>query len=489
MAVLLVAVATVRIVANGLPLSHTIDEPIHLGAGMEWLWAGTYEWDSSHPPLARIAPAILASLAGARYAPDANPIAATMKIWGSGEHYDHMLAISRAGILPMFWIACGVLFLWTRRIAGGAAAVAAVAIFTTIPPVLAHAGLITTDMAATAFTATGAFMALLWAEKPTRARTALFGLALGLCALAKFSVPVFLPVIWLLWLLWKRPSLAAIRIRIVPAVAALAIACVVVWAGYRFSLDGFLPAPRLWTGLGSLLKHNHDGHASYILGQRHQLGVWYFFPVTLLVKTPLALLVLLALAAWKRPRGLAAPVLYCAAILLVAMSSHINIGVRHVLPVYVGVSVIAGVLAAQLWKTRARVAIAALFAWQAISGVIAQPDLISYTNEITRGRPEEWVGDSDLDWGQDMNRVAAFLYAHGAREVSFRPYCVAYPEGNHHMPKITASDWFHPEPGWNVVSLGGLKVFNHPGWVKFPPQYRIGRTHWAWDFPAGSPPG
>jgi hypothetical protein len=487
LAVLLVAIATARIVSNDWPLSHTLDETIHFGGGMEWLWAGTYEWDASHPPLARLTPAILASLAGARLVPAVNPIDESMKIWGHGEHYDKMLAISRAGILPLFWLACAVLFLWTRRIAGGTAAVAAVAVFTTIPPVLAHAGLITTDMAATAFTAAGALMSLLWAERPTRGRTVLFGIVLGLGVLAKFSVPVFLPGIWLLWLLWKRPSLAEIRVRIVPALTALAIGCFVLWAGYRFSLDGLVPAPRFWAGLGMLLKHNHDGHASYILGQRHQLGVWYFFPVTLLVKSPLALLIVLAIAAWKRPRGLTAPVLYCLAILLIAMSSHINIGVRHVLPIYVGFSVIAGVFAAELWKTRARFVIAALFAWQAVSGVIAQPDLISYTNEITRGHPEEWVAESDLDWGQDMHRVAAFLNAHGAREVSFTPYSVDYAKGGHPMPKITFSDWYHPAPGWNVVSLCGLKVFNHPGWIKFPPQYRIGRTHWAWYFPPDSP--
>jgi len=263
----------------------------------------------------------------------------------------------------------------------------------------------------------------------------------------------------------------------------------VLWAGYRFSLDAFVPAPRFWTGLGMLLKHNSDGHASYILGQRHQLGVWYFFPVTLLVKSPLALLVLLSIAAWNRPRGLTAPVLYAAAILIIAMSSHINIGVRHVLPIYIGLSLIAGVLAAQLWNTRARLVIAALFAWQVVSGLIAQPDLISYTNEITRGRPEEWVAESDLDWGQDMHRVAAFLNAKGAREVSFTPYSVDYAKGGHPMPKITFSDWYHPAPGWNVVSLSGLKVFNHPGWIKFPPQYRIGRTHWAWYFPPDTPAG
>jgi hypothetical protein len=495
-ALLLVLAATARIVASYGSLSHTVDEPIHFGAGMEWLWNGTYQWDTSHPPLARITPAILASLAGARLLPADGAIRESVLVWGRGDHYDRLLAISRAGILPLFWLACAVVFLWTRRIAGGAAAVLSVLIFTTIPPVLAHAGLITTDMAATAFTPACALMSLLWAERPTRGRTALLGLMLGLGVLGKFSVPVFLPAIWALWLLWRRPALAEIRQRVVPALAALLLGCLVIWAGYRFSMNGLVPAPDFWQGLNEQLQHNTNGHRSFIMGRQHQLGVWYFFPVTLLVKTPLGLLLLLCLAVWKRPHSapgaapsqrLAAPCLYAAAILMVAMCSNINIGVRHVLPLYAGLSVFAGILFLELWQTRARLIPAALIAWQLVSGVLAQPDLISYTNEITRNRPEEWVADSDLDWGQDMHRVADFLNRHGARQVSFQPYSFYYLEGGHPFPAHTPGSWYRPEPGWNAVSLSNLKVFRHPGWIKGPPQYRIGRTHWAWYFPPDSP--
>lgn len=492
LAVLLVLIASARIVSNDLSLSQTMDEAIHFGSGMEWLWNGTYDMETSHPPLARVMSAITASIAGARFTPAESSMVEGVRIWGRDEHYDRMLAYSRAGILPLFWLACGIVFVWARRIAGDAAALWSLLAFTTLPPVLAHAGLITTDMAATALCATGALVSILWAERPTRARTLLFGIVLGLGVLAKFSVPVFLPAIWLFWLAWRRPALSEIRTRIVPGLVALVIGCLVVWAGYRFAIDGLTPAPRFWTGLGELLKHNTDGHASYILGRRSQLGVWYFFPITLLVKTPFGLLLLLAIAIWRRPRSiagvewsrrLAAPALYSASILAVAMSSHINIGVRHILPLYVGLSIVAGVLAAELWKTRARWLVAALLGWQVVSGVLAQPDLISYTNEITRGRPEEWVAESDLDWGQDMHRVGDFLRDHGAQEVSFTPYNVWYLKGGHAFPKCTPSDWYHPAPGWNVVSLSGLKVFNHPGWIKGAPQYRIGRTHWAWYFP------
>ena len=53
-AALLVLIASIRIVSTYTSLSHTMDEPIHLGAGMEWLAAGSYKWDPSHPPLVRV---------------------------------------------------------------------------------------------------------------------------------------------------------------------------------------------------------------------------------------------------------------------------------------------------------------------------------------------------------------------------------------------------------------------------------------------------
>ena len=412
-----------------------------------------------------------------------------------------MLALARLGILPLFLLACTVVFLWGNHTGGPLAGLIATFLFTTIPPVLAHAGLVTTDMAATAFTGAGAYTALLWAERPDRLRTVLLGLAVGFGMIAKYSLLVFLPAIWVAMYLCHWPGVRATlrhaKERWPSALVAGVIACFVIWAGFRFAFGPLdfahlsLPAPRFFDGLNMIREHNENGHASYILGSQHHFGVWYFFPVTLGVKTPLALLLLLAwsfVIAWRKRLKIAAPVGYCAVILAIAMSSRINLGVRHVLPIYVGVAVIAGTAAAATgrWTALRTSLLLALFGWQAVSGALAHPDYLSYTNEITRGHPENFVAESDLDWGQDMHRVADFLHRMGATEVSFTPYNVSYLEGGHPFPKVTYSDWFHPAPGWNIVSLSGLKVFNHPGWIgNRPPQYRIGRTHWAWYFPPG----
>ena len=152
---------------------------IHLGAGMEWLDHGTITGDASHPPLARALSAIGPWMAGGTWVPAGNTLLDGARILGRDAHYDRMLALARLGILPFFLLACVMVFLWGNRIGGPLAGLAATFCFSTIPPVLAHAGLVTTDMAATAFTATAAYSALLWAERPDRRRTAALGVAVG----------------------------------------------------------------------------------------------------------------------------------------------------------------------------------------------------------------------------------------------------------------------------------------------------------------------
>src|SRR5438445_9833035 len=106
------------------------------------------------------------------------------------------------------------------------------------------------------------------------------------------------------------------------------------------------------------------------------------------------------------------------------MTGRINVGVRHVLPIYAPLSVICAVAAAKAMEGRvvATTGVFAILAWQALSGAEQHPDYIAYTNEIAGGHLEKIVAESDLDWGQDMKLVAAFLARHGATQVAFTPY-------------------------------------------------------------------
>jgi hypothetical protein len=535
LAVFLVLIGSARIASTYSVFSHTMDEPDHLGAGMQYLSTGLYTYEAAHTPLARVFAAAGPWLAGERFHNGPIPYTESFRILGSGQHYQRILTLGRLGILPFFWVASLVVFLWGKRCAGPRAALIATLLFTTLPPVLAHSGLITTDMALTAMVAAAAYAGVLWAEKPSRGRTIALGLTVALALVAKLSAIPYLGAAWFLMYAWhlyrarpgrrdaatirtatcrstirecpmslratkgdedSRPGLSY-RHYLLSAVAALAVALLTIWAVYSFHfgrveyLHTRLPAPEFFGGLAEVWKHNQDGHASYLLGQRRHIGVWYFFPVTLAVKTPLAMLLMLLWAPWLvRRANIATALAFSAGVLLFAMTTRINIGVRHVLPVYVGFSIVCGAAAAGVWETWPMrswrsLAVLALLVWHVASGAWQHPDYLPYTNEIAGNHPENFVADSDLDWGQDMKRLGEYFARIGVSQITFKPYNITYVKmGGPPLPRMLPGAWDQPSPGWNAVSLSQWKVFNHPGWVNGrSPQVRIGRTTWLWNFP------
>jgi hypothetical protein len=509
----LVLIASARIAATYMVFNHTVDEPAHIACGMEWLDKGVYTYEPQHPPLARVAVALGPYILGIRSqgTPEHDLMGITYEgaaILDRGGRYDVTLAAARLGTLPFFWIACLVVWVWAKRDYGAATAAAAVFLFSFLPPVLAHAGLATTDMALTAWLGAAFLTGLMWVEQPSLQRAACFGLATGLAVLSKFSSLAFFPAAAALALAWyaidKRPSPGALAraaaARLPSFCLAVAIGFLAVWAGYRFSLGP------LFQGIRDVMKHNAGGHPSYLLGKRSLSGFWYFYPVALAVKTPLAFLAMAAAAGiefWRRRLSReakagdkwrsAAPLM--AGVLLVALFSSINIGVRHILPVYLGLSVIAaGTCMRMLEGSRARIALALLVAWFAGSSLASHPDYLAYFNELAGGAPEKILADSDLDWGQDMKRLSARLRQAGAPEVTFDPLILADFEHGLGFPRILPGNPLEPAAGWNAVSLTFWKVRRlglldtHPEitalWPdRVPPGERVGKGTMLWYFP------
>lgn len=494
----LLLLGSARIVSTYTVFNHTVDEPAHLACGMEWLEKGTYRYEPQHPPLARVAAAIGPFLAGARGHGKQNIDQEGAEILYADHHYDRTLTLARFGILPFFWLASLVVYLWAWRYFGGPVAAIALLLFTFLPPVLAHAGLATTDMALTAFVGASFLSGMVWLEQPSLVHGAIFGACTGLAVLSKFSSLPFIPCAFLALLasyLWmERPGVAtlaaALRSRILPFCLAVAVGALVICAGYRFSTAA------LFQGIQDVMKHDREGHVSYFLGMHGSRGWWYFYPVVLAVKIPLPLLALFFVGAavvWKSPRQGAALALM-AGILVFAMFSHINIGVRHVLPVCIGMSVVAAAGAVQLLEKKWSAWILAIaMVWYAGTSLLSHPDYIPYFNFLAGSEPEKIVADSDLDWGQDMKRLGQRLQEVGARQVTFTPFVVAYLESVHGFPPVHPMDPRRPAPGWNAVSLTVLKVQRMGLGDKLPelqlwpehiaPTERLGKTTLLWYFP------
>lgn len=104
---------------------------------------------------------------------------------------------------------------------------------------------------------------------------------------------------------------------------------------------------------------------------------------------------------------------FAAAYLTTTLTSRINIGERHLIPLYPLVCIAIGAVAWS-WRTRTgRWFTGAAFAWLAVGAVAAFPHYIGYKNELLWGRPlHEYLADSNVDWGQDLKRLAAHAQAH-----------------------------------------------------------------------------
>jgi hypothetical protein len=346
-----------------------------------------------------------------------------------------------------------------------------------------------------------------------------FGAAAGLAILSKFSFLAFFPVcaglaLAAYWMAERPPLKAVLNWTFASGLLiAMLVAVVLVWAGYRFSFGRApvapfrLPAPELFQGIEDVRKHNAEGHYAYLLGQRSKFGFWNFFPVALGVKTPLAFLALTAFGivlAVRRAlvrRTLAGPLAFAAGVLAVGMSSRINIGLRHILPIYLALSIVGAAavlyLMAQVPKSRwSLAAVSLLVLWFAGSSLRIHPDYIAYFNEIAGDEPWKILVDSDLDWGQDIKRLGTRLREAGAEWVMFTSFAMADLEGEHGFPMVLRSDVPNPSPGWNAVSVTAWKsdrlmlYDTHPEVTPWPekmkPGERVGKGILLWYLPPGN---
>ena len=522
---LFVGIGAARIISTYDVFGETYDEGVHIAAGMELLDRGRFTYEPKHPPLARVAVALGPWLSGVRSQ-------GLPGIWDEGRAIIHSenaartLFLARLGVLPFFLLAAVTLWLWAAWLAGEGAAAVAVGLFTTAPPVLAHASVATTDMGLTA-----AFVALLyaacrWLESPSTTRSVWLGaagaaaLTVKLSSVAFFGATAVLVLVGRRWLArgpapdtGGRDSVAArfarwltvtpLHLRRLAIVAPVAFATV--WMVYGFQVGRLhgvpFPLTTLIQGFRDLARHNDVGQVAFLLGNTYADGNWLFFPVGIAVKAPLTLLalglagaVLLGRrAARERDWRLWVPLLASVAVLGVSMMARINLGVRHVLPVFVLLALFGGVATVAIWKrvTRpvSRVAFAAVAAAGLWSTVAIHPDYLAYFNELAGRHPERVLVDSDLDWGQDLRRLRDTLAARGIDSVTTAYFGSAVPR-MYGIP--VARRWKRDEPvhGWFVVSQTlrqrGDAVVRNGTWTLYPsalawldayqPEARIGRS-------------
>ncbi len=197
------------------------------------------------------------------------------------------------------------------------------------------------------------------------------------------------------------------------------------WAEERHLL------PEAWTNGFLLTYGNTRVRDAYLMGERRLTGWWYYFPLAILFKTPLATLAALLLAVWlllrssRRLSPASAPgwwTFACLAIpmyviTMAAMSGNINLGIRHVLLLYPLAYVAVGIGFAHFWSWRRNAALMAgliLATGLAAETFAAYPDYIPFFNVAVGGSRggAALLGDSNIDWGQDLPLLAPWQREH-----------------------------------------------------------------------------
>jgi len=388
-----------------------------------------------------------------------------------GNHYSAETLVFRARLPTLlFAIAAALLvFFATREMFNVRAALIALTLFCFDPTLLAFGAYVTTDMAASCTIFATIYALWRYVQRPTAARLIVTGIAAGLALAAKHSTVLLAPMLVLLLagelaaraLSARRPrdhrqtSLSRSALHYAAALAAITfVGVIVLWTFYGFryaarpagltlspSLTDYvgplagiqargilfaarfhlLPESYLY-GLADVRKMAND-MPSFFFGHVYQHGIWYYFPAVFLIKSTLALLISLALALFAIARGylrnaralwflIAPPALYFA----VAMSSHLNIGARHILPVWVFCCVLAGAGLSALIQHNHRwlYPVAALLLFQIATTLHASPNYIAYSNEAWGGptKTYRYLSDSNTDWGQQLLATSAYLRDH-----------------------------------------------------------------------------
>ncbi|MGE5205610.1 MAG: glycosyltransferase family 39 protein [Chlamydiota bacterium] len=438
--------------------SFTFDEPIHIVTGLEmWRYSRIQDWND-HPPLQRLLCTL--PLIGSKWQVDVQGHFPDFLAVGFHPGPQQMADRGRAMSVVLGIILALVLWTTTRRLFSEQAANLALALFAFSPALIAHYSLITTDGIGVLMIFATAVQLLRWRHNPSRGQTLLLGAVMGQLLLAKFyTPPMFLVALG--WLLLLKPGKIAFHPRRWNWRAAgmvCGIAFMVVWAGYFFHVshltmrDGRfiatfphrapiiknmrtpvnfeipIPAGEYLEGLRNVAFHNHRGHQAFFLGTATHKGSWkLYYPTLMLLKWPtvvvLLLLVGLIQAARRRiavPRDLLIMATFPAVYFVFAIFSHIDIGDRHILPIYPFVLLF---VAGGCWQLarRSRTVLALMLIAVALNAADAlryAPDYLSYFTPFVRpSQTYKLLSDSNLDWGEGLLALRRYQAAHPQEKI------------------------------------------------------------------------
>jgi len=465
---IIVAISLTLATTSASKNSLTADENAHIAAGFVKLHDGYFDFFIEQPPLINAFEALPLILSGIKF--DTSVINLNKNHWSVGSQFifnsghdpDRLMLLARIPIIILYGLLIISVYYFTRKISRNSLAGLIGATLTAFcPNLLAHGGLATVDLGVTFFLFLSIGTFFLTLQEITRKRMIMLGVFIGLALASKVSGLIIFPYFFLifgLFLITGKTSKKNIYFMIEKYKVAIIISFVVLLSIYFFMIGkDYLSSAYGDSSVVERIKASFFEYAKqlkaiyywsskpydkpqFLLGQFSFSGWWYYYPVAFFFKTPIPILILLFAGMlglfFKLRKNLQKiysdnilgsslfALLFILLFFMVAASSHLNIGLRYVLPVYPVIYLFIGLMFASYYdqikkKLAYFICLTFLVIWAIIGSIQSLPSFLAYFNEFA-GKPVNYdkiLIDSNLDWGQDLKRLRTWMNKNGIEKI------------------------------------------------------------------------
>jgi hypothetical protein len=554
--------------------SVTVDEVAHIGAGVSYLQRLDMRMNEEHPPLPKALAAIPLVLRGVHA--DYSHVSWTFsnKMFNAflGEwvfgHWVIMrwndphatLLWARVPMLLLTLLLGLAIYVDGSRMGDSWGGLLCLCAYVSMPAFLAFGPLVITDIAIALFWVLAVWQLPEMWHSPSRWTVIKFGLALAGAFLSKFSSGLLFFVFVAVALSLRCRGVpeqptdkAALRVwrrrawrNMASATfwAALFVYVVYFVLSWNEPTDSFNIIPHfpaspllrrllmpLWKYLRGLLgfAFSAASRPTYILGHAYSHGVWFYFPVLFVLKSPLAFLLLLLLAvaiaiflkrrSGGQPSGQLSAIpsgmelhwraVWVSLVVFVTacMLNRLDISIRHFSVALAVVTLLLAPLPRMLeslqrsnWRgARAgKWVTIGLAAASLVTAVRAYPNYFPFLNVLSMGRPAYLlVNDSNLDWNQSLPEVEKFVRQRGLNQILLDEY--GFSEPTVYVPEAQLWRCQEPSPAdggrWVAVSASNIADGSNCLWLmQYPHEALAGGSMYAIQLPqtipaAGTPGG
>jgi len=525
-------------------LSPVFSEIGHLPAGLSHWKFGMFDLYRVNPPLPRMVAALPILLAAheeqwTKY--NNNPTGRSEILIGrnflsaNGSNSFWLYTLGRWACLPFSVVGMLTCYFWARDMFGNNSGLLAAILWCFSPTMLGHGALIMPDVPAAALGLLAGYTFWIWLKSPSGSMAILCGVTLGLAELTKFTLLVFYPVFFALWLIHRLSAKKSEGRLQFPQFRqfclVIAVSLFVINMGYGFAgsakrLQEFTFLSRVLTGeddsehrksgnrfvgtpLGTIpvpipedylqgldrQKADFDSPTwSYLRGQWQDGGWWYFYAYAFAIKTPIGTLLLCCLSIvlfrWPAYRSdltselcVIAPAI--AIFCLVSSQTTFSIHPRYTLPALPFLFILVSRVARSFrWRATASASITTICViWSAGSSLYYYPHSLSYFNAFVGGpkNGHHHLLDSGVAWGQDL----LFLKEWYDNHPEARPFHVA--SFGWTDPQLAGISYVVPPLAPVKPGMYGAETIDKlgpkPGWFAIDVNHLRGTI---WDAPTGN---